>query len=156
MKIKINNPVKQDKTNTHVKHGVCFVLVHCSWAWGPPWSMVDILSDTPLEKADFPFPSRYQLPIASWLGMGFCLVSTCAGRSGRYRHSLCVFLCAPVLLCLDDCFLTVIHHLCVLQYFCLLLQKDPWVLGEGFDKDISRVEHLKVCDLLCCPIVGLC
>lgn len=47
-------------------------------------SVVDIPSNTLLEKNDFPFPSRYRLQTASWLGVvcvllpfpmrGFCLV----------------------------------------------------------------------------------
>lgn len=38
---------------------------------GLPCSVVDIPSVTPLDKNDFPFPSRYQLPTA-WLGMALC------------------------------------------------------------------------------------
>lgn len=36
---------------------------------GPIWSVVDIPSDYPLEKINFPFLSRYQLQIVSWLGV---------------------------------------------------------------------------------------
>lgn len=44
---------------TTPKHGACL-------------SVVNRPSDTPPEKTCFPFPSRYQLHIASWLGVGLC------------------------------------------------------------------------------------
>jgi hypothetical protein len=34
-----------------------------SWAWALPWTMVDKLSDTPLEKVDFPM--SYQVSVAN-------------------------------------------------------------------------------------------
>lgn len=43
--------------------GVCFVLT---------WRVAFIPSNTPLTETNFPSPSRYQLPMASWLGVGFC------------------------------------------------------------------------------------
>lgn len=36
-------------------------------AWDLPWSVADTHGDTPLQKNDFPFPTRDQLQIASWL-----------------------------------------------------------------------------------------
>jgi hypothetical protein len=36
-------------------------------------SLVDILSNIPVDKTDFPFASSYQLQITSWLGVGFCV-----------------------------------------------------------------------------------
>lgn len=36
---------------------------------GPIWSVVDTPRDDSLEKINFPFLSRYQLQIASWLGV---------------------------------------------------------------------------------------
>lgn len=51
-----------------------FVLASYSRAWGLLWSVVN----KPLafhwgKKRDFSFPSRYQLKIASWLGVGLCV-----------------------------------------------------------------------------------
>lgn len=50
------------------------MLANYSWAWSLPWWIVDINSDTPLEKISSPFASGDQLQIASWLGWN--LVST--------------------------------------------------------------------------------
>lgn len=36
------------------------MLTNSSWAWGLPWRVTDVLCDTPLDKPDFPFPTRYQ------------------------------------------------------------------------------------------------
>lgn len=33
------------------------MLVSHSWAWGLPWDVANMPSDTPLEKSDFSFPS---------------------------------------------------------------------------------------------------
>lgn len=41
-----------------------------SWPWGLPWRVADTHSDTPLQKHDSPFPTRNQLKITSWLGVG--------------------------------------------------------------------------------------
>lgn len=40
------------------------LLLGYSWAGGLPWIVVDILSDTPLEKTDFPYPSQNQFQLA--------------------------------------------------------------------------------------------
>lgn len=50
-----------------------FVLANYSRVRGLPCSVVDILSKTPLEKADFLFASRYQLQIPPSLGMELCV-----------------------------------------------------------------------------------
>lgn len=44
-------------------------MLACSWAWVLPWSMIGMPSVTPLKKTDFPFPCRFLLQIASWLGV---------------------------------------------------------------------------------------
>jgi hypothetical protein len=51
-----------------LKLGICFVLINYTLAWVLPWSVVDINSDSPLEKTFLFFPRMYQLYIASWLG----------------------------------------------------------------------------------------
>lgn len=50
---KILTSLRYDKN-----HPVLFVMVNYSWAGGLPCSVVDIPSDFPLEKTDFPFPNR--------------------------------------------------------------------------------------------------
>ena len=77
---------------------------HCR-TWGP------VVSETPLEKTEFSFAGRYQLQIASWLGIGdhvdlpFLVPGPwLAGTSADPLHNATVaeFTCAPVLLCLED------------------------------------------------------
>lgn len=49
---------KRNKTKQCInQHAVYFVFVSYPWAWGLPWSEVDISRDILLEEADFPFPS---------------------------------------------------------------------------------------------------
>jgi hypothetical protein len=65
---------KKKKKKTESKMGVCFMLTNYFWAWSLPWSLVNLPSDTLLEKQNkqtnkkpltFPLPSKYQLQIAS-------------------------------------------------------------------------------------------
>jgi hypothetical protein len=50
------------------------VLANYTRAWGLPWSVIDLPNNIPLKKTNFPISSRYQLQMASWLGVE--LVST--------------------------------------------------------------------------------
>lgn len=57
--IKILN--NNNNKSTQGTHGVCFVLADYFWTWGGlSWGVVDVPSDTPLDKMGFLFPSRYQ------------------------------------------------------------------------------------------------
>lgn len=59
--------IKTNKQNTKKSikgEGVC-VLANYSWVWGLLWTVVDVTSNTPLEKTDFLIASRYQLQTAS-------------------------------------------------------------------------------------------
>lgn len=56
-------------------------LVLC-WTWGLPWSVVDIPYDTPLEKADFPFTSEYQLQKGFFAGGGASRMFTLPSHTG--------------------------------------------------------------------------
>lgn len=93
----------ETKKCTKIWNSFCvnlFVLSY-SQAWSLPWkNVVSTCNDTPLEKTDFPFPSRYQLRIASLLEvgifvysfvLGFCLVWNCAGLV--WCHSFWVHMC---------------------------------------------------------------
>ena len=62
----------KNKQTGHKKHEVCFVLANCPWH-GAHLEFLHMLSDTPLEKPIFPFSSRYQLQIVSWLVLGTCV-----------------------------------------------------------------------------------
>lgn len=102
---------KQNKKSTKKTYGVRFGFSNLFWALKLPWSVVDIPSNTLLGgKTDFfSFTSRYQLTIASWLGMRlcihvplsvweFCLPWIClVGMASRYE-----FICVSLTLCLED------------------------------------------------------
>lgn len=65
----------QNKTKKAHKtiHGVCYVLINCSWTWGLASNVVDIPSVTLLEKTDCPFPRSNQSHRVSWIGMKLCI-----------------------------------------------------------------------------------
>lgn len=50
-----------------------FMLSNYSHAWDLRWSVVEISSDTTSRKFDIYFPSRYQMQLAYWLGVGICM-----------------------------------------------------------------------------------
>lgn len=54
---------------------VQFVSANHSWAWGLPWTVVNISSVTSLQKTDFSSPGDYQLMIVFWLGGGNSVLS---------------------------------------------------------------------------------
>lgn len=60
------------------KNGVHFVLVNYSWAWSLPWTVIDILSDTSLEKVCFPTPQQVSITILSYGGTVFQFFLLCA------------------------------------------------------------------------------
>lgn len=51
---------KQTKKCTQKNRRVHLVLANYSRVRGLTWTAVDTPSDSPLEKTEFPFPSRYQ------------------------------------------------------------------------------------------------
>lgn len=66
----------QNVTQTSPKnYRVCFVLVNFSWTWDLPWNVLDIPSDSLLEKTDFPFANRNQLKLSSCIGVGLPLIA---------------------------------------------------------------------------------
>lgn len=126
------------------------------------------MADTPsviqLEKMDFPSPSKYQLQIVSWLGVGIvstwpsqclgfvwlefvqvlCMLSQSLCVNSYLHHPCCVWKTLFVWSPLSPLALTVY----------LLFRIDPWALRDGFDRDILfRTE----CSLTAhCPVVDLC
>lgn len=75
----------------------------------PALSVVDGPSEPSMEKIDFPLPRRYQLQIASWLGVGLCVyfffsvLGLClVCMLYACHHSLCEFMCGSILLYLED------------------------------------------------------
>lgn len=102
-----NTQTKQTKTTTEL------LLWCCSWAWNLPWSVVYILSETPLEKGSFSFASGYQVQIASWLGVGAVFTSPqqcCDSIWRELAHaaaSLWVSMCISPVMSGRHCFLGV-------------------------------------------------
>lgn len=93
-------------------------------------------------KRLFPFPSKFQLQIVSWLGVdpvpaspsqcwGLCGLNLC--RSCVRRHSLCAFTCAASLLFLAD---AVSLALTILPFSSSTQIPEP---REGFNKDIPCI-----------------
>lgn len=100
---KSNSPQKKKKIPWNL-----FCVGHLLSSWGMSWSVVYMTSDTPLEKTNFPFVSRYQSQITSWLKVGAhvhfplsllgpCLAGTFAGPLRAATVSMSS--CASVLLC---------------------------------------------------------
>ena len=90
------------------------------------------------------FVSSYQLKKASGLGIGACAHFSTQSRDplglDLYRpsaccHSLCEFLCTPVLLF----FLGVLHSQWILQSFYFLFHTLAWALSR---RDLMETSHL--------------
>ena len=102
---------KQNETFLKKKtHRVHFVLAN-SLLHSMPWSVLDMPSDSPSEKTDFPFASRYQLQVAFWFGWFGCSLFPLSAeipsdlglcRSCVFSLSLCEYICASILLGLED------------------------------------------------------
>lgn len=60
----------KEKSHTHTKHTMHFILANHFCTWGLHWRVMDIPNVTHSWKLSFPFPGRCQLSIASWLGLG--------------------------------------------------------------------------------------
>lgn len=94
-----------------------FLLANGSYAWSIVlWSVVDMLSVTPLEKTYFPHSRSWTL-IVFWLGVDLeptslllCWDSVWFQHVQVFCccHSLCESMCAPVLLCLENVYVRVI------------------------------------------------
>lgn len=125
---------------------------------------VGMSSDISLKNS----PRSYQLWIASWLGVGYSpldaeilsALSLC--RSSACSHSLCEFVCAPALLCMENTVSwKVIHYFWFLQSFFLLPAPDPTMpshrsLSQGVIKaSLIGLSTLKSLNFCCCPTVGL-
>lgn len=54
------NEKPNEAKNTQKIIWMYFVLSDYSWTWDHPWSVIDKLSVTILEKTNFPFSDRYQ------------------------------------------------------------------------------------------------
>lgn len=88
-----------------------------------------VFSDIPWEKTNFPFPSRYQLQIDSWLGVGPCVhyllsVLGLIWLSAGILHAGTVSvasMCSIHFGSVRHCLFGVIHHLLLLNSFCFLL-----------------------------------
>lgn len=97
----------------------------------------DRASDMPLEKTDFLFLRRYQLWIASWLGVGSCLYFFSAlglWLAGGYVGHVCI-----ATISVHMCVSAVVSGWCCLTLTTFLpaLPLESWVFGEGLDGDTS-------------------
>lgn len=127
------------------------LFLHCK-----AWAVVDISSETSLEKTDFPLASGYQSWINSCLGLE--TVSTFSQswnpvwlEPGKalcmLPQSLCMHMCITLVVSRSSCFLGVNRHLWFTHSFCLLFSMDPEPWREGFGEDTpfriqcSNVSH---------------
>lgn len=115
------------------------MLTNYSRSWELPSGIVNITSKIPLEKMNLSFANRYQLQIASWLGVGVHVYSPSpvstgtpsswnACRPWTSYHHLWVYMCLGPGVSGRHCFLWVIHYFWLLKPFRLLLHIDPWAL----------------------------
>lgn len=98
-------PKKIPKTATELIS--CWPSTVCCWAWGPPFSVVNLSCETPLRKTD-----SFQA-VVSWKWLGWktefssplspgTLSDLNLCRPRACHHSLCEVIWASVLLCLED------------------------------------------------------
>lgn len=142
---------KITKTKPNQKHiqkicGVLFSLptIHgCHKAYTGVWLIYPVTLYW--KKTDFPFPSRHQLQIVSWLRVGLLCLNAKIFALFNPVHALCVLSIVTVSVNLywkspvvsgRICFLGVIHHLWLLQCFCLFFHIDLWALRE-----CSKLSH---------------
>lgn len=102
---------KQNGTKSSQKyHWVHFVFMSYSWAWGLPWSVVEIPSETPLEKTDFlcqwePITDTFWVRDVTLCQLSTLSAVTLSGLnlywSWTCSHSLCDSISTPVLLHLE-------------------------------------------------------
>lgn len=121
-----------------------------SLSWSVPWSVVAIASDFPSEETDFPFPSRCQLHIVSWLECDF--VSTCPFQAwglavlNLCRHRLRAHISTGHVVSRRDCFLGCHPSSLALTTLSASPSTEipkPW--GAGLDDDIPiRTQYFEV------------
>lgn len=135
MKIKINKQrenkyvkTKWNKTKSPLKYNyIHFAMANYSCIWGLPYCVVDILSETTLEKTNFLFASGYRLQMASWLGTQSHLAWICIG----FMYTAIVWVLKYVITVVSgrNCLFGVTLHLWLLGSFCLLFHIVPWALN---------------------------
>lgn len=111
----------------------------------PYWSTVNMPSNILLEKTDFAFPSRYQLQIVPWLLLEICdqffsvlgyLFFWFEPEQVSGPPSLYLWVIWPQSCCVWRCCFLSMHHLWLLQSFCILFYMISEPFGKGLDKDI--------------------
>lgn len=116
-------------------------------------------------ETSFPFSSRLQLQVASWLGVGLYVYFNLSVRdlvwfepvqvSCVLSHPLCVHTCICPVVSAWCSFLGAFHHLCLLHFLHLLFHTDHWSLREGFLIETSHLglsapKSLTLCTLSSC------
>lgn len=101
--------MRPKKKCTKVPYSLFCLFYSYAWGRGLSWSVVNILSQTPLDRAGFSFSGGYLLEIASWRGSAACIylsIHSAGTPSGLKLHRPCE--CFPSLwwfislLCLED------------------------------------------------------
>lgn len=135
----------------------------------PAWSLVDISNFMSLEKSWFPlFPSRSKLQklireVWDFVSASsrYCIfISLNLCRSWVWCHSLSEFMWVSAMFFpRGHCFLGAIHHLQLLQLFCLLFFVDPRTLRQEicipFKTECSKIS-LTVGRLSSCGSLNHC
>ena len=105
-----------------------------SWEGGLDWSVVDKPSVNPLMETGFPPLRNFNWQYFLGYGEDSELLYTkiCLALAWEFCHSLCEFIRASVMQCLEKfCFLEIIHYLWLLESFFLQFHMDSWALkGE--------------------------
>lgn len=138
-----NKQTNKNKTKSTPPRGAYFMLAYYSLAWGLPWHMVDIPSDTPLEKT------------ASWLRVGlcvhilfsvleFCLVWTFAGPAcaAIAMHSQVLFFLSPVLQGVAEVLAILILQICPKGFSSFLYTHANFPCNTSLSKTEDPPRHV--------------
>lgn len=127
-------------------------VANYSWAWGLLWSMIDIQWHSVGEKW-FPFPSKHQSPLTSWLKvgllvhfllsvLGILLAWTCVGFVHAVTVSVSLYVHLSCFLW-KTTFLGVIHSLMEESWnMSLLLLLLDFLNPE--QKDLMKTSHIRL------------
>lgn len=104
-------------------------------AWGPPWGVVNVPNETPLEKTDFPIASRLSIVVSFLLSGGshvhFLLSVGILSGSNMCQPCVCyqslwVHICLSAVIFGRRCFLRVFQHVCSVFVPIYCKKKPPW------------------------------
>lgn len=111
------------------------MLIPCSWAWGQPWSVADIRCH-PIGGLIFHLPEAIScecLLSGEWYFLSSSLL--CWVLSSAGCHSLCEFVCASTLLCMENTVSLKLSTPQVFMVFDFLFASIPEPGKKGCDID---------------------